>query len=166
MSRSSRFAFVVAALVGPASMFAQKTAAKDWSAVDKALGRAGAMQPGDVYKFSFPRSDLQVTVGGVRVKPALALGSWVAFKRTSDGRAVVMGDLVLSPDEIPAVMSRLQAGGVDQSALHNHTPDASPPVLYMHIMARGDEVAMAKAIHDALATSHTQIGRASCRERV
>src|SRR5438094_2156061 len=115
MSRSTRFAFAVLALFGATTAFPQKPAAKDWSAVDKALGRAGAMQPGDVYKFSFPRSDLQVTVGGVRVRPALALGSWVAFKRTNDGHAVVMGDLVLAPDEIPAVMSRLQTGGVEQS---------------------------------------------------
>src|SRR4051812_46640534 len=53
--------------------------ATDWTAVDQALGRNGAMQPGDVMRYSFPRSDLQVTVAGVTVKPALALGSWVAF---------------------------------------------------------------------------------------
>ena len=106
----------------------------DWSAVDQALGRPGAPQPGDVHKFSFPRSDLQVTVSGIRVRPALALGTWVAFKKAADGKSVAMGDRVLTGEELPAVMSRLQAGGVDASAVHNHLTDAQPNVIYMHIM--------------------------------
>src|SRR6266487_6658129 len=73
----------------------QQSAAADWKAVEQALGKAGAMQPGDVYKVSLPRSDLKVTVGGVELKPALALGSWVAFKKTGD-MTTVMGDLVLT----------------------------------------------------------------------
>jgi hypothetical protein len=67
----------------------------DWKKVDEALGRQGAMQPGEIYKFSFPRSDLRVTLDGVPVKPALALGSWVAFSGRGD-HATVMGDLVLT----------------------------------------------------------------------
>src|SRR5882724_10888800 len=96
--------------------------AGDWSAVDRALGRPGKAQPGEVQKYSFPRSDLHVAVGDVAVKPALALGSWVAFKRMggADGRAMAMGDLVLTEAEVPAVVAKLQAGGVQQTALHNH----------------------------------------------
>src|SRR5437867_601096 len=59
----------------------QPAAATDWKPVEQALGKAGSMQPGDVYKVSLPRSDLEVTVGGVELKHALALGSWVAFKK-------------------------------------------------------------------------------------
>src|SRR5215207_10791327 len=70
----------------------QQAGAADWKTVGQALGKEGSMQPGDVYKVSLPRSDLRVTAGGVQLKPALALGSWVAFKRMGDA-AMVMGDL-------------------------------------------------------------------------
>src|SRR6185312_3886703 len=97
-----------------------------WAPVEQALGRKGAMQPGNVIKFSFPRSDLAVTVGGVSLKPALALGGWVAFKETSKGQAMAMGDLVLTEAEVGPVMRALQAGGVEQTALHNHVLNETP----------------------------------------
>jgi hypothetical protein len=133
---------------------AQQAGAADWKAVEQALGKAGSMQPGDVYKVSLPRSDLQVTAGGVAIKPALALGSWVAFKKMG-ANAMVMGDLVLTEDEVTQVMTKLQEGGVEQTALHNHILHESPRVMYMHIAATGDAVKIAKAIHDALALSKT-----------
>lgn len=132
----------------------QQAAATDWKPVEQALGKAGSMQPGDVYKVSLPRSDLKVTVGGVELKPALALGSWVAFKKTGD-MTTVMGDLVLTEDEVTPVMTKLEAGGVEPTALHNHVLHESPRVMYMHIHAMGDAVKIAKAIHDALALSKT-----------
>ena len=131
--------------------------AADWSAVDRALGRSGSAQPGNVQKYSFPRSDLSVSLGGTRLKPGLALGSWLAFKRTSDGKTLAMGDLVLSEDEVPAVMSRLQQGGVDQTAVHNHLIGESPRVVYMHVMARGDAATIASALHAGLAQSKTPL---------
>lgn len=134
------------------------SAAADWSAVETALGRKGAMQPGNVIKFSFPRSDLAVTVGGVTLAPALALGSWVAFERGSDGKAIAMGDLVLTDAEVGPVMRSLQQNGVEQSALHNHLLEESPHVMYMHIMAHGDAAAIARAIHTGLAQSATPLG--------
>ena len=129
-------------------------AATDWKDVEQALGKAGSMQPGDVYKVSLPRSDLKVTVGGVELKPALALGSWVAFKKNGD-MTIVMGDLVLSEDEVTPVLTKLQDGGVEVSAIHNHVLRESPRVMYMHIHAMGDATKIAKAIHDALALSKT-----------
>src|SRR5205823_13807489 len=132
----------------------QQAAATDWKPVEQALGKAGSMQPGDVYKVSLPRSDLKVTVSGVELKPALALGSWVAFKKTGD-MTLVMGDLVLTEDEVTPVMTKLEEGGVDPTALHNHVLHESPRVMYMHIHAMGDSVKIAKAIHDALALSKT-----------
>jgi hypothetical protein len=132
----------------------QPQAAADWKPVEQALGKAGSMQPGDVYKVSLPRSDLKVTVGGVELKPALALGSWVAFKKSGDG-SMVMGDLVLTEDEVMPVLSKLQEGGVEATALHNHVLHESPRVMYMHIHAMGDSAKTAKAIHDALALSKT-----------
>jgi hypothetical protein len=129
-------------------------AATDWKDVEQALGKAGSIQPGDVYKVSLPRSDLKVTVGGVELKPALALGSWVAFKKNAD-MTIVMGDLVVSEDEVTPVLTKLQDGGVEVSALHNHVLRESPRVMYMHIHAMGDATKIAKAIHDALALSKT-----------
>ena len=133
---------------------AGQQAATDWKPVEQALGKAGSMQPGDVYKVSLPRSDLKVTVSGVELKPALALGSWVAFKKTGD-MTLVMGDLVLTEDEVTPVMTKLEEGGVDPTALHNHVLHESPRVMYMHIHAMGDSVKIAKAIHDALGLSKT-----------
>src|SRR6266480_1388760 len=132
----------------------QQAAATDWKPVEQALGKAGSVQPGDVYKVSLPRSDLQVSVGGVQVKAPLALGSWVAFKKAS-GMTMVMGDLVLTEDEVTPVLTKLQEGGVEQTALHNHVLHETPRVMYLHISAMGDGVKIAKAIHDALALSKT-----------
>jgi biotin operon repressor len=132
----------------------QQTTATDWKPVEQALGKAGSMQPGDVYKVSLPRSDLKVTVGGVELKPALALGSWVAFKKAGD-MTMVMGDLVLSEDEVTPVITKLEESGVEVTALHNHILHESPRVMYMHIHAMGDGTKIAKLIHDALALSKT-----------
>ncbi len=132
----------------------QQPPATDWKAVEQALGKAGSVQPGDVYKVSLPRTDLQVSVGDVQVKAPLALGSWVAFKKAGS-MTMVMGDLVLTEDEVTPVLTKLQEGGVEQTALHNHVLHESPRVMYMHINAMGDAVKIAKAIHDALALSKT-----------
>jgi len=132
----------------------QPAAATDWKPVEQALGKAGSIQPGDVYKVSLPRSDLKVTVSGVELKPALALGSWVAFKKTGD-MTLVMGDLVLTEDEVTPVLTKLEEGGVEISALHNHVLRESPRVIYLHIHAMGDSAKIAKAIHDALSLSKT-----------
>lgn len=133
----------------------------DWKQVDQAIGKAGAAQPGDVYKFSFPRSDLHVTVGGVNVRPALALGSWVAFKQTGADEAMAMGDLVLTEDEVTPVMTKLQEGGVEQTAVHNHLRHESPRVMYMHINARGDPTRIGAAVRAALALSKTPTAAAT-----
>lgn len=128
--------------------------ATDWKAVEQALGKAGSLQAGDVYKVSLPRSDLKVTTGGVELKPGLALGSWVAFKKVGD-TTMVMGDLVLTEDEVTPVLTKLQGGGVEITALHNHVLRETPRVMYMHIHAMGDATKIAKSIHDALALSRT-----------
>jgi hypothetical protein len=143
-----------------ATITLQQSGAADWKAVGQAMGKEGEMQPGDVYKVSLPRSDLQVTVSGVQLKPAFALGSWVAFKK-SGNMTMVMGDLVLTEDEVTPVMTKLQEGGVEQTALHNHVLRESPRVMYMHIGAMGDAVKIARAIHDALALSKTPFTAAS-----
>ncbi len=127
----------------------------DWKDVEQAIGRAGYVLPGDVYKVSFPRSDLTVTLDGVTIKPALALGSWAAFKDIGDGHVITMGDLVLLDSEVNLVIDALQKGGVEQSALHNHLLGESPDVMYVHFMAHGEASKLAKALHDALLVTKT-----------
>src|SRR5215470_8026241 len=124
----------------------------DWKAVEQALGKAGQLQAGDVYRIGMPRTDLSVTVKGVPVKAGFALGSYAAFKQMGD-HAMVMGDLILLDQEVPAVMSALFSGGLEVTAVHNHVNDVSPHVLYMHYSGHGDATQLAKALRQALAAS-------------
>jgi hypothetical protein len=134
---------------------AKAPAATDWKDVDAAMGRAGQDQPDGTHKYSLPRKDMNVTVNGVQVKAGLALGSWVAFKSTSQGNSMVMGDLVLAEDEVAPVMAELQSGGIEITALHNHLLGESPRVMYMHIHGMGNAANLSKAIHSALAKTKT-----------
>lgn len=146
-----RFCVLVVVVLLSAFVVAQND---DWKPVDSALGRSGKTQPGDVYKYGLPRSDMHVTVDGVQLKPALALGSWLAFKKMG-GETMVMGDLVLAEDEVEPVMLKLQQGGIEQTALHNHLLHETPRVMYMHVTAYGDSVKLARVLHDALALTGT-----------
>jgi hypothetical protein len=132
----------------------------DWSAVEQVLGRRGTIQPGAVVRFGFPRTDLRVTAGGVAIRPAFALGSWAAFVDVGGGHALVMGDLVLTEDEINPVISKLQEGGIEQTALHNHLLNESPRVMYLHIHGHGERAAVARTIHEALALTKTPLDTA------
>src|SRR5947209_2048596 len=136
---------------------AARAANPDWKAVEQALGKSGQLQPGDVFRVGMPRTDLAVTVKGVPVKAGFALGSYAAFKQMGD-RAMVMGDLVLLDQEVPAVMSGLFSGGLDVTAVHNHLNEMSPHVMYMHYEGHGDAVQLAKALRQALSASATPLG--------
>lgn len=126
----------------------------EWRPVEEAMGKAGSLQPGNVFKIGLPRNDLAVTVRDVSINPVLALGSWVAFKKMGS-EAVVMGDLVLTEAEVGPVMWSLQESGIEQTALHNHVLDESPRVMYMHIHGHGDAVKLAGAIRRALSYTKT-----------
>src|SRR5207237_1844524 len=128
--------------------------AAGWKPVESAFGRSGKLQPDGAFKFSMPRKDLNVTVAGTPIKAGLALGSWVAFKGDV-GNTMVMGDLVLTEAEVEPVMLKLQQGGVDITALHNHLLNESPRVMYMHISGHGNAVKLAHSLHDALALTKT-----------
>jgi hypothetical protein len=151
---------LLAAVMGPALLAAQFIApahAEDvnWQAVDQTLGRKAAVSD-DVHRYGFPRSDLSVTLDGVAIKPALALGGWVAFK-PAHGGAMIMGDLVLLETEINPVMAKMIASGLEITAVHNHLLRARPATFYMHVAGHGDPVKLASAIHDALAESKTPL---------
>lgn len=127
------------------------------AAIDQALGRSGQQQ-GAVYRLSFPRTDLRVTLRGVAIKPGLALGSWAAFMGSED-HATVMGDLCLLPSEVNPVMKSLRHGGYEIMALHNHLLFESPHVMFLHYMGQGDAANLARALHAALALSKTPLGK-------
>jgi hypothetical protein len=134
-----------------------RAAEPDWSAVERALGKSGQLQDGGVFRVAMPRSDLSVTVKGVAVKPGFALGSYAAFTQVGD-HAMVMGDLVLLDQEIPAVMSQLFNGGLEVTAVHNHLNEMSPHVMYMHYEGHGDAAQLATALRQALSASATPLG--------
>jgi uncharacterized protein DUF1259 len=127
----------------------------DWQKIDDALGRKAAVS-GDVHRYGFPRSDLAVALDGVTIKPALALGGWIAFK-PMHGQAMVMGDLVLLETEVNPVMLKLMEGGLEITAVHNHLLRSNPATFYMHVGGHGDPVKMAAVIHDALGASKTPL---------
>jgi hypothetical protein len=127
----------------------------DWQKVDETLGRKAAVS-GDVHRYGFPRTDLSVTLDGVTIKPALALGGWVAFK-PAHGSAMAMGDLVLLETEVNPVMLKFIEGGFEITAVHNHVLRASPATFYMHVGGHGDPVKMAAVIRDALSVSKTPL---------
>jgi hypothetical protein len=147
---------ICAALAGATAANAPASAQEiDWQKVDSAIGR-GAAVTGDVHRYGFPRSDLQVTVDGVTIRPSLALGGWTAFK-PAHGGAMVMGDLVLLDTEIAPVMSKLIEGGIEITAVHNHVLRGNPATYYMHIGGHGDPVKLATAIRAGLAESKTPL---------
>jgi hypothetical protein len=152
-----RQAFVLlAAAAATLGVTGAACAETDWARVERALGVPGAAMAADVHRFGLPRSDLHVTLDGVEIRPALALGGWLAFRDTGH-EAMVMGDLVLTADEINPVMQRLAAGGIDITAVHNHLLRAQPATMYMHVSGHGDAVALAETLHAALALSHTPL---------
>jgi Domain of Unknown Function (DUF1259) len=116
------------------------------------------MEPGDVYKVSLPRSDLEVTADDVQIQAAFALGSWLAFKRAGED-TIVMGDLVLTGDEVNPLISKLEEGGIQVTALHHHLDNLHPDVLFMHVGGEGDAVELAQALHAGLALSKTPLGK-------
>jgi hypothetical protein len=146
------------ALVASAPGFA--VAADDWQAqVGEALGKAGATAPGGIYRVGLPRTDLKVTLDGVELKAGFALGSWLAFEKMGD-QGMVMGDLVLTMDEVAPVMTKLVAGGIEVTALHNHLLRNQPFTMYMHVHGKGDPVKLAAVLHAALAESKTPLSAA------
>lgn len=152
------FTVIAAVATLAASLAATPSYARpDWNAVGQVLGKPGTELPGDVYRIALPRSDLKVTLDGVSIRPALALGSWLAFQATGEG-AMVMGDLVLTQDEVNPVMKRLTESGIEITALHNHLLRAEPATMYMHVGGHGNPVKLAEALHAALILSKTPLG--------
>ncbi len=151
MRRYAGLLFVFCLLA--ATAFAQ--ADNQWKKVDEVFGRPGKVQDG-IYKVTFPRTDLRVTVDGIAVQPALALTSWIAIRGTGQ-QAIADGDLVLSADEVNPVISALQDSKVEITAVHNHLIGEQPQVYYVHFFGRGPTQEIASALKQALSKSKTPL---------
>lgn len=133
-----------------------QTSEADWKGVAEALGRPGKLSGGTTYRVGFPRSDLNVTAEGVQIKPGLALGSYAVFTRYADGRTLMMGDLVVTEDELQRVTDALHANNIDQTAVHKHLLAHQPQVWWTHIHTVGDDpAAMARGVRAVLDTTTT-----------
>ena len=126
-----------------------------WDGVEKVFAQKGKVQD-DMLKLTFPRSDLSVKVGEVKMEPALGLTSWIGFKKTGDN-AMMMGDLVLLENEVPLVVSKLVAEGLNVTAIHNHLIGSRPVLLYLHFSGEGKAEVLAAAMRSALAVTATPL---------
>jgi Domain of Unknown Function (DUF1259) len=136
--------------ISPAQTSGDQKAAGEWKTVEDVFGFPGANLPGGVVRFNMPRKDLHVTLAGTEIKPGLAFGAWAAFHHIGDNDAMVMGDLVLTEDEVAPVMKALLDGGVEVTALHNHLIGESPKIFYIHMGGHGDPVKLAQTIKHAV----------------
>jgi len=139
----------------PAQTTGDQKAAGEWKSVEDVFGFPGANLPGGVVRFNMPRKDLHVTLAGTEVKPGLALGAWAAFHHVGDNDAMVMGDLVLTEDEVAPVIKALLDGGIEVTAIHNHLIGESPKIIYVHIGGHGDPAKMAQTIKQAVGLTKT-----------
>ena len=145
--------------------FAQQN---EWTPVENVFGKKGTVQD-NVFKISYPRSDLRVKVGDFAVAPGFALGSWIGFinvntKMKMHGHmagmgnsAMMMGDLVLLDTEVPEVLKKLVAVGLKVTAIHNHLINESPNIKYVHFSGNGDPVQLAEEIKSVLAVTGTPL---------
>ncbi len=127
----------------------------DQDGIANAMGKKGAAA-GDIYKVSFPRSDFQVNVGKMIIKPEFALTSWAAFKKSGDS-SLTYGDLVLLESELNPVISKLEEKGIGISAIHSHLVYETPRIIYVHFMGYGNEVTLAEGLKAALTLTGTPL---------
>lgn len=142
--------FLLTSLIVASGVFASaQEMPADYKSVMESLGRTGDFKDG-VLKLNIPRSDLKVSVAGVPTPTPFGFGGWIAMTPGSGGMQVMMGDLVLTQDEVNPVMSAVLAQGLDVTALHNHFFWESPRMFYMHVHGHGAAADLAKRIKPAL----------------
>lgn len=130
-----------------AAVLAAPTASKfEVAKIEQLTGAKGSLNEKEgVFKVSYPRSDLHVTAAGVHLTPPMGLTAWAAFTKVS-GHTAVMGDMVLTEDQVNPAMSAALDNGLTVTALHNHFFWEQPRVMFMHIGGMGDEAALAAAV--------------------
>lgn len=115
--------------------------------IEEAAGAKGTLNSEEgVFKVTYPRTDVKITVDGTTLPPFMGLTSWAAFMSGESDQAMVMGDFVLLQDEVNPAMSVALEGGLSVTALHNHFFYDEPKVYFMHIGGEGDAVKLAAAV--------------------
>jgi len=139
---------VVSALTIGSSVWAQELPS-EYQQVLKTLGKQGDFKA-NVLKVNVPRNDLTVTVAGVKTPTPFGFGGWVAMTKGTGGMDVLMGDLVLTQDEVNPVMSALLENGIEVTALHNHFFWDEPRIYYMHVHGHGAAAELANKLKPAI----------------
>ena len=160
LNSSARFIIssVLIAVLCLASLSRAEHTAMDTGAIERLTGAKGTLDEKEgVFKVSVPRKDLSVTVAGVKMTPPMGLTSWAAFKR--DGKDdMVMGDMVMTDDQVTPVMSAALDNGLEITALHNHFIGDSPRIMFMHIGGMGPEQELATAVGKVFTAIHQTAG--------
>ena len=151
MNTRKRMFFCLVALMYASYSFGQI----DSTALNNAFGKKGTVS-GQVYRITFPRSDLKVKVGDFAVAPGLALTSWFGFIAMGH-ETMVMGDMVLMDTEVAPVVAKLVAAHLSLTAMHNHLVNEKPAIKYIHISGSGDALQLAAAIKSVLAVTGTPL---------
>lgn len=132
----------------------------EWTPVEQVFGKKGSVQD-NVFKITFPRSDLKVKIAEFSIEPGLALTSWIGFIKAGDkmmsmgSNTMMMGDLVLLDKEVAPVISQLVSSNLQITALHNHIVGESPNIKYVHFSGKGDAVKLAQAIKSVISKTGT-----------
>jgi hypothetical protein len=135
----------------------------NWTVVGDALGKDLESKGDGIYEVRFPRTDLEVASQNVKLNPSLDLGTEIYFQEVGNGMAMMMGEVVLTEDEVDPVITQLEQGGIEMTALHKHMRDESPRIWWMHVHSHGDPVQAARALRSALDKSGTPL-RGSAEE--
>jgi hypothetical protein len=149
-----------ASLLLPSAAAAQEMPA-DYAAVLKTVGKQGDFKDG-VLKVNIPRSDLKVSVDGIATPTPFGFGGWFALTKGSGGTDVMMGDLVLTEQEVNPVMSAVLQSGLEVTALHNHFFYDNPRIFYMHVHGHGKASDIAAKIAPAIADREGRTSRSVC----
>ncbi len=151
MKKSMLFTIVVGIVfsLGAVIPMRGQEAPADYQGVLKTLDKKGDFKSG-VLKVNIPRSDLKMTIQGIATPTPFGFGGWVALSKGNDGADVMMGDLVLTQEEVNPVMSALLENGIDVTALHNHFFWDDPRVYFMHVHGMGKAMELARRVKPAL----------------
>jgi len=147
-----------------ASFAINSFAQTDSTALNNVFGKKGTVT-GNVYKISFPRSDLKVKVGDFNIAPALALGTWVGILNMGD-HSMMMGDLVVLDSEVPKVINKLMEENLEVTAIHNHLINETPAVKYVHYHGEGNATELAQKIKAVLQATATPLTQAATQNQI